>query len=81
MALVGFLVLSIVLFEFSVQPLGHMIEWVFGGVWFVSIPVGIRALVVEWRKGTEDYAWPCLLVLVSSILFLWLLLTAGSVIL
>ena len=81
LAMVGCLLLGIVLFQFSVQPFGHMIEWALLGLWFVSIPVGIRALVVERRKGTADYAWPGLLVFVSSILFLWLLLTAGSVIL
>jgi succinate dehydrogenase/fumarate reductase cytochrome b subunit len=69
------------LFQFSVQPFGKIAEWVITGLWLVSFPVGITTLVIEKRKGTKNYKYPILLLLMMSVLFLFMWLTAGSMIL
>jgi hypothetical protein len=81
LAIGGCALLGVVLYELSLQPYGLMVEWALLGLWLVSIPTAIRALILERRRGTQDYAWPVLLLLLSSMLLLWLLLTARSVIL
>ena len=65
----------------NLHRLGYLVGCLFLAVWVASFPLGAISFFLEKRKKTEEYTWPVLLLVASSILLALALLGMRTMIL